>query len=305
VFGNPSVRPVTLPVAERRWSELPSRQEREYVLFADESVKDGVFFSNFYGGVLVGASQHDRVTRRLSALKSRLGMNGEVKWSKVTEQYLDRYIAFIDGFFTEVAAGNVKVRIMFSANADVAPEHVRESSGGYFKLYYQFIKHAFGLRFIPPRRGGTRLQLRFDEFPETGERVAQFKGFLTALGASSEFRHAGLKLSVENIAEVRSHDHVLLQALDVVLGGMAFRLNEMHRTLLPGQKRRGKRTKAKERLYRAMVAHVRRLRPNFNFGRSTGMDLGEQSLWLHPYRHWSFRPYGASYDRSKSKGGRQ
>jgi len=280
---------------------VPVRAEKEYVLFADESLKDGRYFSNFYGGVLVGSSQHDKVTRRLNDLKAELGFHGEVKWSKVTDQYLTRYIQFIEGFFAEVAAGRVKVRIMFTANADAPPTHVREDGEGYFKLYYQFIKHAFGLRYIVPRRGGTRLRLLFDEFPETGERVAKFKGYLTALGASHDFREAGLRLEQQDIAEVRSHDHALLQALDVVLGAMAFRLNDMHKEVPIGKRRRGRRTVAKETLYKSIVTHVRALRANFNFGKSTGMDGELTALWMHPYRHWSFKQRDSVFDGTKAK----
>lgn len=279
---------------------MATSSEKEYILLADESVKDGEYFSNFYGGLIIGASPHDRVSARLSRSKTELGLTGEVKWSKVTEQYLDRYKKFMDAFFDEVEAGRLKVRIMFTANADVPPKAVRENTEGYFKLYYQFIKHAFGLRFIPPRPGGTRLRLLFDEFPETRERAAHFKGFLMGLGSLPEFREARLRLKFEDIAEVRSHDHVLLQALDVVLGSMAFRLNDRHKELVPGTRRRGKRTKAKEQLYKLIVARVKRLRPAFNFGASTGRE-GEHGTWHPPYRHWRFKPLGAERDETRTK----
>ena len=47
----------------------------------------------------------------------------------------------------------------------------RDREIGYFKLYYQFIKHAFGLRHLPVRDDGTRLRLFFDQFPHTREHV--------------------------------------------------------------------------------------------------------------------------------------
>jgi len=90
----------------------------------------------------------------------------------VTDQYLARYVRFMEGFLAEVAAGRMKVRIMYTPNAGAPPTNVRAVGEVYYKLYHQFIKHAFGLRFIEPRRTGTRLRLLFDEFPETGERVA-------------------------------------------------------------------------------------------------------------------------------------
>ena len=39
-----------------------------------------------------------------------------------------------------------------------------------------------------------------------------------------------------------------MQCLDIVLGAMAFRLNDMHKEKRPDTNRRGKRTIAKEKL---------------------------------------------------------
>ncbi len=33
-------------------------RDREYIIFCDESDKKGRFYSNFYGGVMVGLSQY-------------------------------------------------------------------------------------------------------------------------------------------------------------------------------------------------------------------------------------------------------
>jgi Protein of unknown function (DUF3800) len=281
---------------------MNTRTEKEYIIFADESVKRGEYYSNFYGGLIVGASQHDALTQKLNSLKSSLGFHGELKWQKVTRQYLEKYEAFVDGFFDEVESGEVKIRMMFSANSEVPPRFVLQDADGYFKLYYQFIKHAFGLKYIPVNPNGSRLRLLFDEFPETGEKVAQFKGFLIGLAASTTFKQAGISLEMQDIAEVRSHNHVLMQALDIVLGAMAFRLNDKHLVKPYGEKRRGKRTIAKHKLYKKIVERVKRLRSGFNFGESTGWDGSEKNLWLHPYRHWKFIPKDATHDDSRTKG---
>ena len=277
--------------------------EKEYIVFADESEKSGRFFSNFYGGLIVGASQYERITRRLEGLKDAVGFHGEVKWSKVTDQYLGRYKLLIAGFFKEIKAGNVRVRIMFTQNATspatLGPED-RELA--YFKLYYQFVKHAFGLRYVAPRPQGTLIRLYFDEFPQTREKVALFKGFLMGLAPSHEFRNARLRIHASDIAEIRSHEHVLVQCLDVVLGAMAFRLNERHRDIPAGARVRGRRTRAKEDLYKTVLSGIRELRPGFNIGISTGLDGDMRNLWAHPWRHWRFAAKESVLVESKTKG---
>ena len=140
-------------------------REKEYILFCDESVAEGEFYSNFYGGVMVGATQYQRVTQRLIAEKNRLNLFGEVKWSKVSEQYLDKYVELMHTFFDEVRQGHLRIRVMFRQNAHEAQGLTKEQvDGSYFRLYYQFVKHAFGLEHIPPGGGSFRLRVYFDEF---------------------------------------------------------------------------------------------------------------------------------------------
>jgi hypothetical protein len=78
--------------------------------------------------------------------------------------------------------------------------------------------------------------------------------------------------------------------LDVVLGAMAFRLNDMHLKKEPGQRTRGKRTIAKEKLYKHINTLIRQLYPNFNIGDSTGLGDEKENKWKQPYRHWRFIP---------------
>lgn len=112
---------------------------------------------------------------------------------------------------------------------------------------------------------------------------------------------AGLRFAADQIAEVQSHDHVLMQCLDVVLGAMAFRLNDKHREKPRGQRRRGKRTIAKERLYRHIRERICRIYPNFNIGASTGKQGFWENVWRHPYRHWKFVPSEHRVDPTQTK----
>jgi hypothetical protein len=276
--------------------------DKEFILFCDESDRTGRFYSDFYGGALVGSSQYDRITKRLEDRKAELNLGKEVKWSRVSGNYLEKYKTLIDAFFEEVWAEHVKVRIMFRQNARQARNlSADQRERGYFLLYYQFIKHAFGLRYVPPIEGGTHLRLYFDEFPDKPEHAREFREFIKALDSQSDFKAAGLTIRTEDIQEIRSHEHVLLQCVDVILGSMTFRLNDKHKALLPGTRRRGKRTVAKEALYRHILAHLRTWKPRFNVGMSTAIDGTPTSTWSHPYRHWAFIPSDYIYDQSLTK----
>lgn len=72
--------------------------QEEYIIYCDESAKKGKYFGNFYGGAIVNAKQFDKLNILLNQKKEELNLFGEIKWSKVTESYLDKYIEIIDLF---------------------------------------------------------------------------------------------------------------------------------------------------------------------------------------------------------------
>lgn len=287
---------------EKEAVDAISRAEKEYLIFLDESERKGTYYSNFYGGVIVGARHYDRITKLLNRKKQELHFHGEVKWSKVSEPYLAKYIALIEVFFAEVAAKNLKLRIMFRQNAHRPQNLTREQiESEYFKLYYQFVKHAFGLMDMPEHGHQVSLRLYFDDLPDKEEKRQQFKGYVLGLRSNTEIAARDIVLTADNITEVRSHDHVLLQCLDVVLGAMVFRLNDKHLEKVPGKRTRGKKTRAKEALYKHIHACIAAIKPHFNIGISTGLSDPHHGKWRDAYLHWKFVPAGASWDGSLTK----
>jgi hypothetical protein len=271
--------------------------DKEYILFCDESEKRGKYYSNFYGGVMVGASQYERITRRLNDKKAELHFFGEVKWEKATGRYLEKYQQLVRTYFEEVAKRHLRIRIMFRQNARRPQGLTHEQVDlEYFLLYYQFIKHSYGLEYAPEP---IRLRLYFDTFPDTEEKSEQFKGYLLGLTKTKKWQTIDIKR--EDITEVRCRDHVLLQCLDIVLGAMSFRLNDKHKEKPIGASRRGKRTIAKEKLYRSILAEIRKIRPGFNIGVSTRTHGNPRQQWNAPYLHWNFVPNHAIFDLNLTK----
>src|SRR5690606_39052203 len=108
--------------------------------------------------------------------------------------------------------------------------------------------------------------LFFDVFPHKKEKVEQLKGYLLALQSSKDFKNANIIIPKQEIAEVDSHNHVILQFTDLILGSIAFRLNDKHKEKIPGTRFRGKKTIAKEKLYKHILSEICKIRPNFNIG---------------------------------------
>ena len=274
---------------------------RELLIYADESDKKGPHFGNFYAGAAIWSADLQEAIERLEGSKQKLGIQGEVKWGKVKPAHLSRYAEFVDTWFKLLGEGRARMRVMFTQR-HWQPQSLTQyhHENAYHLLYYQFLKHAFGLQHL----GNTdpvRLRLYLDQLPTTREQSSVFKSYIAALGQNAAFRKAKISFATDQIAEVDSKEHVVLQAVDLVLGSMQFRLNDKHLVKLPGSSRRGKRTLAKEQLYKHINAQVRQLYPNFNIGITTGQHGDPASRWRHPYRHWMFKPSDAVRDRRFSK----
>jgi len=265
---------------------------RKAIIYCDESVSKGRYFSNFYGGLYVDSKDHDPLSDRLESAIQEMGLKSEIKWASITPSVLDRYLAFADLIFDELESENAKIRVMFTQNRHVpllTPEQ-RESS--YHRLYYQFVKWGFGLEHASTRSEPLQIHLRLDKLPSNAEQNLQFKSFLAALGQAPHLRESAVQFGRGWIEEIDSKKHMLAQALDLVLGAMAFRLNHHHLAKPDGQRNRGKRTVAKEKVYKRINSRIRLLYPNFNIGVSTGQPNGPVDRWDHAYRHWLFVPKG-------------
>jgi hypothetical protein len=275
---------------------------KEYVIWCDESIKKGQFYSDFYGGILVRSNHLKEVNDTFFTLKQKLNYPNEVKWQKITSNYLDVYLSFVDALFDLIAADKVKIRIMFRQSA-IEPKNLTalQKENSFHLLYYQFIKHAFGLRYSNPSGEEIYLRTYFDKIPDTVEKNELFKNHIYALQSLDGFKNANIRIRREDIVEVDSKKHIELQMLDLVLGAISFRLNDHHLLKEPGKARRGKRTIAKEKVYKRIQQRITEVYPNFNIGITTGKQGGLDSIWSMPYRHWKFMPKEFNINPDKYK----
>lgn len=64
----------------------------EYIIYCDESDADGQFYGNFYGGMLVRSPDLEQTVELLESKKAELNLQRELKWQRVTGNYLDKYL---------------------------------------------------------------------------------------------------------------------------------------------------------------------------------------------------------------------
>lgn len=275
--------------------------DKSLIIYCDESDDKGIYFSHFYGGALIHAKHQQELDDLLNAKKTELNIAAEMKWDRVSAPYADKYVDFIRYYFSFVKEGKIKIRIMFTQNINQAVGLSDEHIGNdYFLLYYQFIKHAFGLRYCNEFGDKSTIQLFLDDVPQNSTKFGLFKNYMSSLSTFPIWSEAGVSISREHIASVNSKKHPVLQGLDIILGAIQSRLNEKHtRPAVPG-KRRSKRARAKESVYKAIKDEIWEIYPNFNVGTSTGVE-NMNERWLHPYRHWLFKPNSSVQDLKRGK----
>jgi hypothetical protein len=255
--------------------------KRRYTIFCDESSKKGRYFSNFYGGALVLTQDREGIEEALRSKKEELNRHQELKGSRVTENYLDKYTEFINFYFDYVETERIKVRVMFTQNMYRATKLTAEQLDlGYFLLYYQMIKHAFGIQYCNPNAfDRVYFELFLDEVPHSKIKFSVFRDKIASISETKNFEGRNIFIPREAIAQIDSKIHTILQGLDVILGAMHFRVNDLHLSKPEGSRKRGKRTIAKEKLYKVINKRVRGIYPNFNVGTSTGVVS---------WRRWKF-----------------
>ncbi len=274
----------------------------EYIIYSDESVSKGEFFSDFFGGALVTNRNFNEVNAALEAKKLELNLTGEIKWTKVSVAYLEKYKQMMDLFFSFVKQNKVKLRIMFQESGhSYDPLHQDQIVNRYHLLYYQFIKHAFGLRCHDASSGETvYLKLYFDKMPVSIQESDAFKAHIAYLQNLWQFRKAHIVIRPDDIAEVDSHKHCIQQCMDIVLGSIAFRLNNKHLVIPPGATEPGHKTKAKESLFNHILELIKNADgiEDFDISKTTLPDQA-RDRWIIPYRHWKFL---AAEFRQKTEG---
>lgn len=275
---------------------------KSYYIWCDESEKHGAYYSNFYGGILIRSTDYKKVICIMQKTVASLnGIDDEIKWQKVNEYHYETYKKLVDMLFDLLAKDLIKIRIFFRHNKNVSiPDTEEWKDAEYLKLYYQFIKHSFGLQFSNTSNRTIQVHLMLDDIPMDGVKKENFKNFLVGLSHDKDFSNAHISIKRENISEVESKKHLPLQLMDLILGAMDFRLNNKHKLKPAGSRIRGKRTRIKEQLYNYINWRIRQIRPGFNIGVSTSYASMEQR-WTDPYRHWSFVPNLSTVDVSLTK----
>jgi len=254
-------------------------KKNEYIIFCDESEKEGPKFSNFYGGAIIEFKKFENINRQLKNLIKELNLN-EIKRQKVSINYLEKYKQMLNKFFDFVKAGDIKVRIIFSQTnkLDQTKEFKRFR---YSKFYYMFIKYAFGLSYLPET--GNILRLYFDQLPTNKPDSLEFKEHIKNLQYTKPLRKK-IKITSDNIVDVDSKEHPIIQCVDLITGVIEYYANWFE----PGQTL-SNRGKAKIELYELIHQRVEEINPSYFEHLETFEYLNAKTAWKKKYLQCEFK----------------
>lgn len=154
----------------------------EYVIWCDESIKNGKHFSDFHGGILVRSIHLREVNDRLRGVLHQLHYHHEAKWQSVTAYTPEVYQALVIELFTLIREDKAKVRIMFRQSAHMAQNLTpAQRDRSFHLLYYQFIKHCFGWPHANTSMQTVHLRLYFDRLPDKAIKNEEFMNHIYAL----------------------------------------------------------------------------------------------------------------------------
>ncbi len=280
-----------------------------YEIHADEAwTHDGEHSGRywcFFGGVFGKASDIESLQTRLRLVRERHGLRlAKVNWKYLNAANAEAFQAFADEFFAEFQIRDLKYRQLFLDRAYVHLNHEGDPSPddrleGQFKIYYQFLKHAFCLTLLPRASPDdpTIIRVKLDEHSSQHHKQ-QLIDFASSL--PSVWRRPDLRVEIGFIRAKRSQ---VMQLCDLLCGAAGSHGNRLSARRAPGQ--RGMTGKQKVRhsfathLYGALREFDAKQRGTkaFNWFESTGSDGDPNNRYHHKLRIWKFEPRRFVLDR--------
>jgi hypothetical protein len=213
-----------------------------FEIWADEAWTHGGGEPNrywcFFGGVMGPQAAIDRLDSELSKIKRAHNLAGEVAWANVRAKNLPPYRAMVDCLVDLLQRTDLHFRQVFldrsliRVDQNGAANPVADLDVQYL-IYYQFLKHAFGIRYLPVAPPGQthRILIRLDDHSSQRHK-SDLQSFVENL--KSTLHRPDLSI------EVTFHDSkksVRLQICDLLIGAAG----------RAGQPQRGRRRRERGR----------------------------------------------------------
>ncbi len=185
----------------------------DFEVYCDESRQDLIaqkqsnkFF--LIGGLWLPATLKDQIKKDIKNLRDKYSVKGEVKWNKVSPSKIRFYCSLVDLFLSHEDKLRFRCIVIDSGNVDLK-WHNDDKELGFYKFYYQLLHNWIS---------------DFNSYTvfcdtKTNRDPSRLKELTYCLRASN------LSSDVNFVQALPSHEVVLIQFVDVLLGAVSAKIN--------------------------------------------------------------------------------
>ena len=263
-----------------------------FAIYADEAwthEKPLNRYHFFFGGLLGSCSEMQELELCLKNLQNKHNDRREVKWSNLSKRNYNLYIDFINCFKNFILFKNIKYRQMFKDRSfHYTNDPLSNPLEAQYKLYYQFLKHSFGLKYIPNIDSSICIYLDHHSNHAHQRALQEFVSSLPRL-----LNRKDLKIKISFINSRKSR---ILQLCDLLMGAAGYYGNKLHNRRNSGKIGMNSSQKLKLAFCKYVYNNLKdidtidRGSKAFNWFESTGTNLNSANHYNHKIRIWKFVP---------------
>jgi hypothetical protein len=256
----------------------------------------------FFGGLFALQNDADRLETELQQCLVKQNHRNEIKWGKLSIQNLSLYKELVDIFFDNLQKHELKYRQVFLDRACVhvpsLGDPLLSDLDIQFRICYQFLKHSFGLSYMPRAASGSDIIFIRLDTHSSQKHKDDLKQFVEQLPTLLKRTDLDIRL-----AHLSSHKLIRICVCDVLAGAAGSYGNRWHDRREPGVKGMSSKQKCRLELAKYIYNHLRRLdhitrgSRAFNWFESTGHDGNIENRFRHKLRIWKFHPQKYKIDR--------
>lgn len=268
-------------------------------IYADEAWTQQVplyRYHCFFGGIMASSKTMIDLEENIRQLKKEYDFRREIKWTHVSRRDELFFIKLIEIFRDMMLdpAYDLKYRQLFLDRAISYKGEPSTTLEAQYKVYYQFIKHSFGLQYIDfPLNLIINLDTHSSHVHKS--RLREFSDRLPTI-LNKENR---LKLSLHFIESRKS---LVLQLCDLLMGAAGYYGNNLYNLKQENQKRISQNQSVKKAIGKTVYDAFRiinsdaRGRKAFNWFETTGLDNDRFNHFNHKLRIWKFEAKESIYN---------
>lgn len=194
--------------------------ERFLHIYCDESRQTADRYM-VIGGLISVRENEEAFTHAMNLYRQSNNMHSELKWTKVSNQKLNEYIALVDLFFSVNRAFHFKAIVVDTQEIDNRQHNKNDSEIGFYKLMYQFLLHSFG-QYLQPE---DKCIIHLDQRTTSKYKLSTLCAILNN-GLRKKYKLPNPP--VRNVQALDSKSSDFIQVADVLMGAIGYEMNGAH-----------------------------------------------------------------------------